>query len=70
MVAGISADNQLVAQSQAIICSSCGPLSELQKLKGEEAESRFVKKEFEFEDFCDRPDILMAPTTIYKIYGL
>jgi hypothetical protein len=53
-----------------ILCSSCGPLSDLQKLSSEEAESRFSLRMLDFENICERPEILMAPTTIYRIYGL
>jgi hypothetical protein len=55
--------------SEYIICSSCGPLTELLKMEAHEVESQFSLKMLEFEDICERPDILTAPTTVYRIYG-
>ena len=56
--------------SEYIICSSCGPLADMLKLETDQVESRFSLKMLEFEDICERPDILTAPTTVYRIYGL
>ncbi|KAJ3252318.1 hypothetical protein HK103_001624 [Boothiomyces macroporosus] len=57
-------------EEPTVYISQCGPISNLSKLPKDEADTLFNNNIVEFDTFCDRPDRLLDPSTIFKIHGL
>ena len=49
--------------------SSCGPLSEFQKLDADKAKLKFEEKIIDYQHFCDNPNLLTSPEMLFMVNG-
>ncbi|KAJ3270988.1 Nuclear elongation and deformation protein 1 [Terramyces sp. JEL0728] len=57
------------SEESTVYVSQCGPITNLSKLSKEEADTLFNNNLVEFDIFCERPDRLLDPSTVFKIHG-
>jgi hypothetical protein len=56
-------------RGEPIRMSLCGPLAELKKVPIDEVDDVFKSKIITYEKFCDTPDLLLNPKTVFLLNG-